>query len=116
MGLIDNVKAVAKTVQQIDNVELYRQILELQAEALELVEENNNLRHELAQLQERTGLSAELLVDQDCYWTSEDGETDGPFCTNCWDLGKGLIRMWRCGNPKYSECPNCKRALPVRGR
>jgi hypothetical protein len=41
MGIVDNIKDVAKTVRQIDNIELYKQILDLQGEGMELVEENN---------------------------------------------------------------------------
>ncbi|MEO0131295.1 MAG: hypothetical protein ABIK76_06355, partial [candidate division WOR-3 bacterium] len=41
----------------------------------------------------------------------ENGEKDGPFCTRCWDKNKDLIRMHPCGNPAYSECPECKNSV-----
>lgn len=47
MGVLDDVKSLAKTVQQIDNVALYRQILDLQGEIMDLVEENRSLKQQL---------------------------------------------------------------------
>ena len=51
MGLYEGIKDVAKVVQQADNIELYRQLLDLSAQALDmqaeiakLKEENNELK------------------------------------------------------------------------
>lgn len=51
MGLYDGIKDLAKVVQQADNIELYRQLLDLgkqaldlQAEVLQLQEENAKLK------------------------------------------------------------------------
>ena len=38
MGVIDNVREAVKLVQQIDNLELYRALLNLQSELMPLVE------------------------------------------------------------------------------
>ncbi len=62
MGLYDGIKDLAKVVQQADNIELYRQLLDLgkqaldlQAEVLQLQEENAKLKklRELEELIER---------------------------------------------------------------
>jgi hypothetical protein len=39
MGLIENVKDVVSLVQKMDNIDLYRKILDLQADALRLTTE-----------------------------------------------------------------------------
>ena len=36
MGLYEGIKDVAKVVQQADNIELYRQLVDLSAQALEM--------------------------------------------------------------------------------
>lgn len=113
MGVLDDVKQVLKTVQQIDNLDLYRQIL--QAEVLELVEENRDLKSRLAELQEQVRIRGELMVRDDCYWRVGAGEAeDGPYCTNCWDVRGNLVRMWRSkADRSYSSCPNCKVSIKV---
>ena len=39
MGIVDNFKETAKLVQQLGNMDLYRRILDLQGEAMELTEQ-----------------------------------------------------------------------------
>ena len=36
MGLYEGIKDIAKIIQKADNVELYRQVLDLEAQALEM--------------------------------------------------------------------------------
>ncbi len=67
MGIIDNVRAVADVVKQIDNIELYRRILDLQAEVMGLVEENSRLKKENAGLEERLTIKEALVFDNDRY-------------------------------------------------
>ena len=115
MGIVDDVKAVAKTVQQIGNIELYQKILDLQSEIMEVVEENQSLKRRITELEEESRIRSELIVQDDCYWIPQDsGHPDGPYCTNCWDVRGDLVRMWKSANPEYSSCPNCKNAMLVR--
>lgn len=53
MGLYEGIKDVAKIVQQADNIELYRQLLDLSAQALELQSEVARLTAENEKLQKR---------------------------------------------------------------
>lgn len=46
MGLYDGIKDVAKIVQQADNVELYRQLIDLSAQALDMQAEITKLKEE----------------------------------------------------------------------
>ena len=50
MGLYEGIKDVAKVVQQADNIELYRQLLDLSAQALDFQAENSKLKEEIADL------------------------------------------------------------------
>ena len=52
MGAIDNVKEVAKLVKDIGNMELYRQILDLQGEIMELTQANRELKSRVAELKD----------------------------------------------------------------
>lgn len=110
MGIIDNVKSVARTVQQIDNIDLYTRILDLQGEILSLVEENTGLRRQVTDLESAAAIAAVLVVRRDSYWRTVGGKDDGPFCTRCWDVDKQLVRLHEAANPEYGHCPNCDKA------
>jgi len=108
MSIIDDIKSVAKTIQQADNIELYQKILDVQAKALEVVEENSKLREENKELKEKLKIKENLKNENNAYWIEADGKKDGPFCSCCWDVDKNLVRLHPCGNPSFYNCPNCK--------
>jgi hypothetical protein len=114
MGVVENVKEIATLIQKIDNVDLYRKILDLQAQVMNLEEENAKLRTDNSDLRDRLEVKGSLVFNKDCYWLPRaDNGPDGPFCSNCWDTRTQLVRMIRCGNPAFSECPTCKRPIQL---
>ena len=50
MGFYDAMKDAINLAQKADNIELYRQLLDLSAQALDLQEENRRLKEEIADL------------------------------------------------------------------
>lgn len=107
MNIIENVKSVAKTLQQMDNIELYKQILDIQSQALELLEENRTLKDENYELRERIKIKKSLLFENNMYWIEKDNKKEGPFCSRCWDMQNRLVRM-HIYSGNYCECPACK--------
>lgn len=61
MGLYEGIKDVAKVVQQADNIELYRQLLDLSAQALDLQAENGQLKEELHELKKKQDLEDKII-------------------------------------------------------
>jgi len=113
MSILDNVKAVAEVLQKADNIELYRQILDIQAEAMRLMEKIRALENDNHELKERFRIEENLKFDNDLYWLyKENNSKDGPFCSKCWDDNKKLIRV----HSKLSEtvyiCPSCGTRVP----
>lgn len=47
MGITDNVKETVTLIQKIDNIDLYRKVLDLQSEVMAVVEENTELKRRL---------------------------------------------------------------------
>lgn len=112
MGILDDVKSVASTIQQIDNIELYRQILNLQSEIMKLVEENNDLKRQIGSLEEKFAIREHLVYEKNAYWLpSSRGQKIGPLCSNCWDVGRQVVRMHFSADTGYGECPTCR--VPV---
>lgn len=107
MSIIENAKEAVKLVQQIDNIELYRTILNLQAEIMEVVDQNRTLKSENEELKEQLKFKEGLIFEGKAYWfKNSEGIKEGPFCSNCWDVKKLSVRLHVDGT--YHFCPNCK--------
>ena len=98
MGVVDTLKETIGLIQKVDNIDLYRQMLDLQTQVMSLLEENKSLRTTLE-------TRATLTFKSDAYW--RDGN-EGPFCSRCWDDEKKLIRLHLGG--LAPACPKCKTA------
>ena len=118
MGIIDNTKEVVKLVQQIDNIELYRKILDLEGEVIELVQENREKDQTIEQLKEAMKLKGKMVCEHSAYYQvdEEGNKIAGPFCTNCFDNEYATRRLVQGGIPKgqsghsclWVQCPKCK--------
>ena len=61
MGFYDAFKDALNVAQKADNVELYRQLLDLSAQALDLQEENARLKQENSELRKVKDLEAHIV-------------------------------------------------------
>lgn len=107
MGLYEGLKDVATLVQKADNIELYRQLLDLSAQALDmqaqivqLREENDKIRRELYQ-------NDNIERHQGIYITLKDDAKKIPYCASCYGKDGKLIQMFDCTNGNY-RCPVCR--------
>jgi len=106
MGLYEGIKDVAKIVQQADNLELYRQLLDLSAQALDMQATINKLTEENADLKKKQDIEERIQRHQELYITLKDEEDDIYYCSHCWDNDRKLIQM-RKSYGEYS-CPHCQ--------
>ncbi|MBE6317455.1 MAG: hypothetical protein E7081_00555 [Bacteroidales bacterium] len=104
MGLYEGIKDVAKVVQQADNIELYRQLVDLSAQALEMQNEINRLTAENTELRKKQDLEAAIVRHNGLYVTIESND-EIFYCSHCWDSERKLIQMFT-ENGKY-RCPHC---------
>jgi hypothetical protein len=86
MGIIDNAKEIVGLIKKIDDVELYRKIVELEGEIIELTRENRDLKKKLDDIET---LEAQLHKYQ-------LEETPG-----------GAVVYGFNGSPKHYACPSC---------
>ena len=106
MGLYEGIKDVAKIVQKADNVELYRQLIDLSAQALDMQATINKLTEENAELKKRQDLEERIVRHQELYLTLKDDENNIFYCSHCWDSDGKLIQM-STKNGLY-QCPHCQ--------
>jgi len=110
MGIIENAKEAVKLVKQIDNIDLYRRILDLQGEAIELIEELKKKEEIIAQLKGALDLKGKLVCKDSAYYIADESGkiTDGPFCTKCFDVDHLKCRLIADNKEPQVICPKCK--------
>jgi hypothetical protein len=73
------------------------------------------LKARISELEEKDRVRGELVFRGDAYWLpTEGGKHDGPFCSNCWDVRRDLVRMHQGISPEFSKCPTCQEPVKVR--
>ena len=110
MGIIEDAKEAVKLVQQIDNIELYRKILDLQGEAIELTEEIKKKDETISKLKDALDLKGRLTCKDSAYYlTNDNGKIiGGPFCTKCFDVDHLKCRLVPDNKEPQVICPKCK--------
>jgi len=103
MGLLDTIKDAVSVIQKADNLDLYRQILDIQRQALEqqeamlkLIAENKELK---AQLQRK----GRVIRHKQPVITLEGEDT--VYCASCYGKDDKLIQMKLVDG--YYWCPVC---------
>lgn len=107
MSLYDAMKDAVSLAQKADNIELYRQLLDLSAQALELQAEVTRLREENEELKKRHDISSRVIRHEEPFITLKDDATTLYYCSHCWDSEQLLIQL-NCYGDGTFECPHCK--------
>lgn len=107
MGLYDAMKDAMNLAQKADNIELYRQLLDLSAQALELQAEVARLREENVALKASNIIETDIEYHVDAFVTRKSDIKPIKYCAACWVDKKKLVplqdRQW-----ENYQCPLCK--------
>lgn len=114
-AILKNAAEVAKTAGK---VELYAQVLDIQANVLQMQRERlvdhqviESLRAELRSVREQLATRNALVAGRNSYWMADASKRygwDGPFCTGCWDGSQKLARLSFDYEMLNCHCPVCK--------
>jgi|SRR5579859_3815708 len=108
MSILENVKSVADTVHEIQNLELYARVLGIQGDIMELLEKNKQLAADNEDLQRKLALMGKMTFKQPFYF--QDGD-ETPYCPSCWEDYKKAIHLHvglvHNGRTRW-DCPRCK--------
>lgn len=107
MGLYDAMKDAVSLAQKADNIELYRQLLDLSSQALELQAEITRLREENAELRKQRVLEEEIEYHVDAFVTRRSDAKPIKYCAACWVDKKKLVPLQDIKWDNY-DCPLCK--------
>jgi len=109
VSIIGDIKSIGEIVQKADNIELYRKILDLQYEAMNVIERMNELIEENQLLKEKLKTVENLTFKDKMYFIKGDND---PFCSRCWDTDTKLIRLHGDGKGWF-QCPSCKTIVNI---
>lgn len=107
MSFYDAMKDAIGLAQKTDNIELYRQLLDLSAQALDLQAEVAKLREENAELKRVKDLEQEIQYHLDAYVTRTTDKIPIKYCAACWVDKKKLVPMQDVRYSNY-KCPLCQ--------
>ena len=106
MGLYEAFKDAISVAQKADNIELYRQLLDLSAQALDMQAEIAKLKEENAELKKRKDIANEIVRHEHPFITLNGDEQTLCYCSHCWDSQQLLIQL-NCHANGTFECPHC---------
>lgn len=109
MGLYEGIKDAIGIAQKADNIELYRQLLDLGAQALDMQAEITRLREENEELKKSNDLESRIIRHPENFITLDGESDDIRYCAVCWGNEHKLIQL-RINDDEYCEfiCIKCK--------
>jgi len=108
MGVIDNAKEIADLVKKVGDIDLYRKIVALESEILDLTREKRQLEEKVSNLEQSLAFKEKLVFKEPLYWLEGDGT---PYCPGCWVEKRQAVHLMYRYNYKVDEqwdCPICK--------
>lgn len=109
MGWFEAFKDVLTVAQKADNVDLVRQLLELNNQALEMQEEIRKLKQENVELRKVQDLESRIIRHSENFLTIEGESEDIRYCPVCWGNEHKLIQLLLYdGDYCRFVCVNCK--------
>jgi hypothetical protein len=105
MSVIEEATELVGLIKKVGDAELYRRIVKLEGEVIELTRSKRNLEEENYKLQERLRIKQQLTFRENRYFLRENDKEAGPYCSVCWDRENILVRMH---DTVYGmSCPAC---------
>ena len=109
MGIVDNIKDAADLAKKVGDIELYRKIVHLEGEVMDLTREKRQAEEKIEELQRKLALRNKMEFKQPFYY--QPGDTV-PFCPRCYEkditavhlfleIDRADLRCW--------DCPDCKK-------
>ena len=118
MSIVTNAKELADVIKKLGDVELYRKIVELEGEIIELTREKHALETRVQELTETLAVNENLQFKEPFYYANDDAV---PYCPNCWEANHTAIHLingglYREGTKTRFDCPSCKHLYWYKGR
>lgn len=90
-GIIWKNQRCNKSCEQANNVELYRQLLDLCSQTLNMQAEKEQLKEENKELRKKNDISKKIICHKESYITINGNDKYLCYCSHCWDSIEKLI-------------------------
>lgn len=107
MSFYEGIKDAIGLAQKADNIELYKQLLDLGAQALEMQAEIARLTAENEELRKAKDIESDIEYYVDAFVTRKSDEKPIKYCAACWVDKKKLVPLQDMEWENY-DCPLCK--------
>lgn len=102
----DSDVTLEKSEQKLKLANLIDTIVEIKIQYADVKQVLLDKDQEISKLKQQLDLENELEFDAPYYWRIKNGKKDGPFCPQCQDSSKKLIRLQKHENG-YWDCKTC---------
>lgn len=118
MSVISNAKEIADLVKKLGDIELYKKIVELEGEIIEITRANHTLELRVEELTKSLEKTEHMNFKEPFYYVDGDSV---PYCPNCWEGDKLTVHLFNCGYYRSTGdtkfiCHQCKSNLWYRGQ
>lgn len=108
MSTLDKAKELAGLIKELDDADLYRKIVELEADIVELTSDNKELKEKVSELEKYSNIIDDLTFDPPFY---VGGEKSDLYCSHCIEVHSLPVHLIKVAkseiNPKIYSCPMC---------
>ena len=107
MAIYDILKDAVDIAQKAQNAELLQKLFDAQQQALQLLEENFELKDALQKTQDIKALEDKIeRIPDSFYITISDDEQKIKYCSACWDSTGKTIQIYKTSTGSY-RCQIC---------
>jgi hypothetical protein len=95
--LQEKMRRVVDAIRQVDDPNIYAQMVDLERDILDLIREQTHLKTDLENVRNEMNTEKTLVRNGDLYYLPGAAQgRQGPYCMKCWDDEKKLMTMMRC--------------------
>lgn len=107
MSFYEGIKDAIGLAQKADNIELYKQLLDLGAQALELQAEIARLTAENEELRKTKDIESRIIRHEQPFITLTSENSEIRYCGTCWSINEKLVQLL-CYKSGEFKCPVCQ--------
>jgi hypothetical protein len=113
MGILENIKDAADLAKKVGDIELYRKIVHLEGEVMDLTRERRQAEQKIEELEKKLAVKAEMTFEVPFYYRKGD---EAPFCPRCFEKDTQAVHViLQFNNEERTRwnCPDCKQSYVI---